>query len=617
VFAATAIALAGCAAAGAASARAAPAPDTNVIPGSYIVVYEREDVERVGAETTVRERRLGFQRQDLFRHAVEGFSASLTRRQATALRRDPEVDFVSVNRRVRIAAAVPLAPGEPVPPTGVRRILAGTATTVRQASGVGVAVIDTGIQLDHPDLNAEAGTDCIDPGTSPADGHGHGTHVAGTIGAENDGAGVTGVAPGTEVFAVRVLGNDGAGSFASIICGIDWVTANQDTENIGVANMSLGGVGPAVGSQTCATTVDATRLAICRSTRAGVNYAVAAGNLDRRFDSPIASDVPAAYPEVLTVTALSDSDAIPGALGGAPACRPEQFDDRDASFSNHAQTATSIGHTIAAPGVCINSTWLASGYNTISGTSMAAPHAAGLVALCVNEGGTDGPCADDTPAQVIKDVRADAEAFNTADPGYGFLHDPLHEPIFQTHFGFLAHSPIAPVARTLEVTLAGAGTGTVTGPQINCPGDCTGTYADDTPLTLTATAAPGSDASGFSGDCTGQTCALTMGTDRSATASFALTPPPPPPPPDTDPPQTEIDAQPRNRTAAARVTYRFSADEPGSTFECKLDRKRFRPCDSPRRLRVDDGKHKFRVRATDAAGNTDPSAAKDRFRVTD
>jgi subtilisin len=128
-----------------------PPQAANVIEGHYIVVYE-DSVREVAAETNRRERRLGFRSRLRYRHAVGGFSARLSPDQVSELRADPKVDFVSPDRRVTALAEVPLAPGERAP-TGVRRIRAATTTTARERSGVGVAVLDTGIQLSHPTLS--------------------------------------------------------------------------------------------------------------------------------------------------------------------------------------------------------------------------------------------------------------------------------------------------------------------------------------------------------------------------------------------------------------------------------------------------------------------------------
>jgi subtilisin family serine protease len=315
----------------------------------------------------------------------------------------------------------------------VRRIEAGTATTAHAASSAAVAVIDTGIDLTHPDLNAVSGTNCVSPASAAQDDHGHGTHVAGTIAAKNNGAGVVGVAPGTKLYAVKVLDAAGGGTIAQVICGIDWVTRNAAALGIKVANLSLGG--PGANDNNCGdTNGDPLHMAICRSTAAGVTYVVAAGN----SSANLAQFTPAAYPEVLTVTAVADSDGAPGGAGGAFTCSPRvagEKDDTAAGFSNYAVEKTEVSHTIAAPGVCIRSTWPGGAYNTLSGTSMASPHVAGTVALCLGSGATAGPCAGLGPAQIAQRLRADAQAHATA--ANGFAGDP-RRAVRGRYFGDLA-----------------------------------------------------------------------------------------------------------------------------------------------------------------------------------
>jgi subtilisin family serine protease len=173
-----------------------------------------------------------------------------------------------------------------------------------------------------------------------------------------------------------------------------------------------------------------------------VTYAVAAGNSARAFDAAATPDVPAAYPEALTVTAVTDSDGASGGAGGAPACRTSEVDDRYASFSNWASTSAGQSHTIAAPGTCITSTWVGGGYNTISGTSMATPHIVGAVALCFGENGASGPCTGMTPAQVVQQLRADAQSHTASTPSYGFGGDPAHSPVAGRYYGWMDWSGV-------------------------------------------------------------------------------------------------------------------------------------------------------------------------------
>jgi hypothetical protein len=366
---------------------------------------------RPATETRERAAKLGIDVEHRFSRTLRGFAADLTPAQTAALERDPEVAAIVPDRPVRKLAAVPAQAGTRIPP-GVRRVTRAAAGEVRQKASHSVAVLDTGVDLEHPDLDVVAGTNCTGAG-APDDTDGHGTHVAGTIGAKDDGVGVAGVAPGTRLVAVKVLDDTGAGTTSSVICGIEWVLANRTQYDIRVANLSLGGEGRA---SSCKSNVE--HAAYCALASAGVVPVVAAGNFARDFaDSK--PDTPAAYPEVLTVAATTDTDGLPGGLGAAGRC-PNGVDDTPASFSNFATTAAAARHLIAAPGDCIRSTLPGARYGTLSGTSMATPHVAALVALCQGEAGTPGSCAGLSTPAVIRHMIATATAatdngFVTAD----------------------------------------------------------------------------------------------------------------------------------------------------------------------------------------------------------
>jgi subtilisin family serine protease len=409
-----------------------PAPGAEAAAGKRpFVVTFHDSVREPGKAIDDLRRHGGFSTGFRYGHAVKGFSAPLDERQRARLLQDPRVAFIEPD--VPFTAASTTAAGETTPP-GIRRIGAATATSSRDAATSAVAVLDTGVDLANRELAAVSGVNCINPGTPAQDDNGHGTNVAGIIAARNQGAGFVGVAPGTRVYSVKVLNSRSAGTLSQILCGIDWVTANARALGIGVANLSLAATGSDDGN--CgATKGDAQHKAICRSVAAGVTYVASAGNAARDF----ATTVPAAYPQVLTVTAMSDTDGRPGASGGSPGCRKGEADDRYGSYSNYASGAAAAAHTVSAPGTCVSSTKLGGGTSSYFGTSQAAPHVAGAVALCLGTGGAAGPCAGLAPAQIVARIGGDARV--NATPANGFLGDPLRPLSGRTYGPLVTATP--------------------------------------------------------------------------------------------------------------------------------------------------------------------------------
>lgn len=342
----------------------------------------------------------------VYSRALHGYAARMSPHAAARIAADTRVAGVEADLPVSIARKPGTPPPQPAQtvPTGIRRINAVSTSTV----DVDVAVIDTGIQPDHPDLNVVGGKNC-QTGTSWADGHGHGTHVAGTIAARHNDIGVVGVAPGARLWAVRVLNNQGSGTTSSVLCGIDWVASMSGT--IEVANMSLGGSGsdPVDGQVGNCATGNAYHDSVCRAVAVGVTFVVAAGN----SAADAATSVPAAFDDVITVSALADSDGLTGGGTWRGTCRSDQ-EDTLADFSNYGADVDLI-----APGVCILSTYTGSGYATMSGTSMASPHVAGAAALY------KATHADAVPAQVKAALQAAGGSDWTGDHAGDTTKEPL------------------------------------------------------------------------------------------------------------------------------------------------------------------------------------------------
>lgn len=282
-----------------------------------------------------------------FGYALEGFVAkNLTDAEVQALRNDPRVK--SVEQDYLVALRRPTKPGGGGSTTTGQETPWGITRIGGAGDGTGKTawVIDSGIDLDHPDLNVDTGRSVSFTGdNNPDDGNGHGTHVAGTIAAKNNTIGVVGVAAGASVVALKVLGNDGSGSFSWTVQALDYVAANGSAGD--VVNMSLGPQ-----QRYTDNAVDAATVNVASK---GIKIAIAAGNSydDANFYSPAR----ATHANIYTISATAPGDYW-------------------AYFSNYGTVVD-----YAAPGYNIKSTWLSGGYNTISGTSMASPHAAGILLL--------------------------------------------------------------------------------------------------------------------------------------------------------------------------------------------------------------------------------------------
>ena len=342
------------------------------IANSYICVFKKNAVSRGQIESEAHRsvKAQGGQVGHVYRVALQGFS---TQMPAQALERmkagNPNIAYCEQDQIMAIPQfrieGKPGGGGGTQPaqetPWGIARVNGGGAGTFGTAW-----VIDTGIDYTHPDLNVDTvrSRSFLGGTTTPADQNGHGTHVAGTIAAYDNAIGVIGVSPGARVVAVRVLDRRGSGSNSGVIAGVEYVAANGQPGD--VANMSLGGgVSQALDD------------AVVNAAAGGVKFALAAGNETDNANNH--SPARANGPNVFTVSAFANGNTW-------------------ASFSNYGNPPIDY----AEPGVAIKSTWLSGGYNTISGTSMATPHLAGILlarSVPANGGTVSGDPA--APADVI------------------------------------------------------------------------------------------------------------------------------------------------------------------------------------------------------------------------
>jgi subtilisin family serine protease len=326
------------------SPEAAPTAAASASAPIYLVTFH-DDVADVRGTARELAGRGGFALRHVREHAARGFSAAIPEHRVAALRADPRVKLVEKDGQVQLVFPVrsQARPGgggtTQTTPWGITRVGgAGDGT------GKTAWILDTGIDLDHPDLNTSRNCHIHFIGTSPDDGNGHGTHVAGTIAAKNNGIDVVGVAANAYVCSVRVLGNSGSGSWEGIINGVNFVAANGRSGD--VANMSL------TGSGTLATLENA----VLDAARLGIRFVLAAGNSGVHASQETPARVNGT--NVYTISAIDSKGCMP-------------------SWSNYGNPPVDY----AAPGVSVVSTRKGGGTTSMSGTSMAAPHVAGILLL--------------------------------------------------------------------------------------------------------------------------------------------------------------------------------------------------------------------------------------------
>ncbi len=378
---------------------------TQVIPSQYIIVF-KDNITTDSAATRLMSKFKGLNEIHRYRHALHGMAVKIPQRLLKLIATDPNIAYIEPDVRVSINAQTL--------PRGVNRINA-ELDPVANIDGIDdrvdadIAILDTGIDLDHPDLNVFRYTyckvtginvNCADNDAGANDVNSHGTHVAGIAAALDNTSSVVGVAPGARLWAIKVLEDDGTGSGSQIIAGVDYVT--QYASDIEVANLSLTGGG----------SFQALDDAISNAVAAGVVFTLAAGN-----DSVDVSQVfPAGHPDAITVSAFEDYDGLAGGLSG------DVEDDTFAWFSNYG-----AGVDIMAPGVAIRSTipdGLVGGKN---GTSMAAPHVAGAAALYMSQNPTASPA---TVKSALIDISDYAPCISNPDGSCG-PQDPdgIQEPL--------------------------------------------------------------------------------------------------------------------------------------------------------------------------------------------
>ena len=326
------------------------------IPNHYIVVLKDTAAPLTSSVRSSAEeaRNQGAELRHVYNNAIRGYAIRVPNQEVLdSILSNPSVDYVQPDTKLKAFVQTL--------PTGIDRA-DGDLSSANSGDGSGsvnidIAIMDTGIDLDHPDLNVFREKTFVSGTTTANDDDGHGTMVAGVAAAKDDSNAVVGMAPGARLWAIKVLDSNGDGFDSDIIAGVDYVTANAG--EIDTVNLSFGGDGPD----------NALHTAIANSVAAGVTYVAAAGNEDQ----DAASQVPASYPEVITVSAIVDTDGKCGGLGFSTTAGN---DDTLADFSNFGTVVD-----IAAPGVIVKTTAMGGSTASFSGTSASTPHVTGAAAL--------------------------------------------------------------------------------------------------------------------------------------------------------------------------------------------------------------------------------------------
>ena len=402
-------------------------------------------------------------------HLVPAIAASIPEPAIEALVANPKVTCVELDGTVWAVDA------ELDNSWGVKRIGAGIVHDAHnKGARVRVAIIDSGIDYTHPDLDAnyKGGWNFVNDDHNPMDDYGHGTHVAGTVAAEDNDEGVVGVAPEAELYALKVLGAGGSGLYSNVIAALQWAVDN----GIQVTNNSYGSPGDPG---------ETVKTAFENAEAAGVINVCAAGNSGNRRGTGDNVIYPARYESCIAVAATDSSD-------------------KRASFSS-----TGPAVELSAPGVSINSTLLGGGYGTMSGTSMASPHVAGTAALLIASGvgnvrGTLAATADDLGDPGL-------------DPKYGYgLVDADEAAAVPPTTGYITGK----VTKAADGTaISGATVSVDTGQSVTTAGDGTYTITDVPTGDRSVTASADSFES--------KTKAATVYENQTTTADFALAPAPP------------------------------------------------------------------------------------------